>query len=170
MGIILVSALTMVMVNYSPMTALEGHRMLSSASEGFKVAEAGVMNYLDFNRDEDGYVIFPGNNVDMATLIYPSYGFMPARVGNAYGWEIKADTFKGMPAIGICLTPTKPIVSPQADIATKALAATARTMPEGSAYQYGNCFSTANNAAGLNLTRWIVLDHIPPRPVEPLAP
>lgn len=163
-SIILTSAVVMTGVNYIPSTAIEQERTYNQAIKGIETLEEGVKSYLNWNRDSEGYAVLPGVGNLKGTLS-PSYVYYPPPVREAYSWEVQEGSYLGMPAIGICLSPT----SKANKVNQEALERLVSRLPEGSAVLGSACNSTTHTPGGTHLTSWVILDHLNILAVKPIV-
>lgn len=139
-----------------PADALLRQSLQKEAAHGVQLLEAGVVRYLDANRDADGNIIFPGEGVDLRPALYPMYGFIPADVRNELTFEITTGRVAGMSAVGICVRP----VAQSSAVQQAALESIQRTLPQASAFLGAGCNATASSSGGIALTYWVILNHI----------
>ncbi|WP_434716171.1 hypothetical protein [Paraburkholderia sp. A3RO-2L] len=155
-GLALTVAVSAVTVNYVPWTAQTRHMMQVDATDGLHSLEGSVTRYLDAHRDSSGNIIYPGDGVNLAPAVAPTYGFIPANVRKQMTWSVTTGTMSGLPSVGICLSP---IGASNAD--EQAVLANLQTqLPIGSSFVSTGCNATSNVAGGAALTYWIPLAHI----------
>lgn len=155
-SIALLSAIVMTAVPHISMEALERQTIQKEVDHGVHLLEAGVVRYLDANRDVAGESIYPGDNVTLTGTLTPQYGFVPADVRAQMTWRVQTGYLQGQPAVGICVYPiTSTSAAQQASLLN-----VQRKLPKGSAFVAGGCNATNNSVEGTSLTYWVVLSHL----------
>lgn len=154
-SIVLSTSIVMTGVNLIPTEALEKQRVLQQAEKGLDSLEKGVVSYLNWNRDPEGFAVLPGIG-DLKNELSPGYVFYPSPIRGGYTWHVQEGSYKGMPAIGICLKPTE-TATPNHHAAMETLLT---RLPEDSAVLANGCNANTSTAGGTHLTSWIVLDHL----------
>ncbi|MBU9200008.1 hypothetical protein KTD31_01145 [Burkholderia multivorans] len=155
-GLALTIAVTTVTANYIPWTAQSRHMMQVEAAGGLHSLEGSVTRYLDAHRDSNGNIIYPGDGVNLAPAVAPTYGFIPADVRKQMTWSLTTGTMDGLPSVGICL---RPIGAGTVD--EQVVLANLKTqLPVGSAFIGTGCNAVADAAGGSTLTYWVPLAHV----------
>lgn len=167
-SIALLAAFSVVAISHIPAAALQKQAIFLEAAHGLDRVETGAILYFKFHRDSTGIVIYPGNGVDMKSLITPGYAFWPADVRSTYTWETRADYYLGVPAMYTCL---KPIASGSTE-GQEALVKIQAVQPSLSTYIGSACGATSNTEGGQYLTSWLILSHydLPPQDPPPAPP
>lgn len=138
---------------HTPAAALEKQAIFLEAIRGLERVETGVILYFEFHRDATGTVIYPGNGVDMKSLIAPGYAFWPADVRGTYTWEARASNYLGESAVYVCL---KPIAAGSKE-GQAALIQIRDLQPSMPVYAGAACGATSNAEGGQYLTSWLIL-------------
>lgn len=167
-SIALLAAFSVVAISHTPAAALQKQAIFLEGAHGLARIETGAILYFEFHRDIDGTVIYPGNGVDMKSLITPGYAFWPADVRSTYTWEARTGDYLGVPAMYVCL---KPIAAGSKE-GQEALVKIQALQPSLSAYVGSACGATSNTEGGQYLTSWLILSHydLPPQEPPPAPP
>ncbi len=155
-SIALLASITAVTINYMPVDAQQRQLIQKEAEYGFKSLEGSVTRYLKANKDGAGNIIYPGDGVNLMSVVAPTYGFLPADVRKQMTWEITTGQVSAMNAVGICLRPTAESTNIQREVLTHLK----DQLPVGSAYLGSACNATSNVVGGSHLTYWIALQHV----------
>lgn len=157
-SLVLVTATITLTITHIPLSAYEQARMISQTQEGFTSLSSATVRYLNAHRDLEGFIIFPGDAVDMVPLITPDYGFVPAKVLNSFGWQAQSGYYKGLQAVGICLSP---LVGAKVDPELVNLLPNIQSrLPEESSVLANSCFTQTDEGGGNSLTHWVILNHL----------
>jgi len=154
MGIALLSVMAAVGVVHIPASAMARQVLYKETNAGLRMLQNAHARYFEVHRDQDGVVIYPGSNLDMAATVTPAYGFMPADVRGVFTWETRTSYLFGYPAVYICVKPK--VLTPEGLDAVRLIKA---TLPGQSAYLGSTCGATGNMVGGSHLTVWMILAH-----------
>lgn len=155
--LVLSAAATVTVLNYTPAESLIRHQVMREAQNGLALAEAGVIRYLDANRDGNGYVLFPGEAVDLAPQVSPEFGFLPAPIRGRLQWSITTGFYQGLPGVGICLFPVSGTLT---DKQKSDLIRIQESLPAYSAVVANDCAAQNDVKGGDHLTYWVILTHL----------
>lgn len=154
MSIALLSIMAATSIVHIPASAMVRQVLHKESTAGLRQMQNATIRYFETHRDENGVVIYPGSNVDMTSVVYPAYGFLPADVRGTLAWETRTSYLFGYPAVYVCVKPTG-----QTQEGQEVLELIKSTLPVQSSYLGSTCGATSDAVGGTHLTFWMVLAH-----------
>lgn len=156
-SIVLMSSMTGLAIKYVPSDAYQKQQTYQSLMQGYGSLHESTVRYLQDNRDEQGFLRYPGDGVDIQANVVPAYGFLPVDVSKELTWQVTGGVVYGQQAIGIC---AKPIGTEVSERTKKAMELVQAQMPQASTFIGSDCNAAENVAGGDHMTYWVILSHL----------
>lgn len=156
-SIVLMSSMTGLAIKYVPSDAYQKQQTYQSLMQGYGSLHESTVRYLQANRDQ-GLLPYPGDGVEIQSIVTPAYGFLPVEVAKELTWQVAGGVVYGQEAIGIC---AKPISAEGVSERTqKAMELVQAQMPQASTFIGSDCNATDNVVGGDHMTYWVILSHL----------
>lgn len=156
-SIVLMSSMTGLAIKYVPSDAYQKQQTFQGLMQGYGSMHEATVRYLQDNRDAQGLLPYPGAGVDLKDVVFPRYGFLPAKVSSDVTWQVTTGQVYGQQAVGLC---AKPVGAELSERTQRAMELVQAQMPQSSTFLGTACNATANVAGGNHMTYWVILSHL----------